>query len=123
MSTTNLPSNVWKKVFDMADKMPALPARKSPATAAAIGFAFGGIGLGIYFGTILDFVVPFILLVILFFMAFPTGGIALLLLPFVCAVWGYKRAAASNARLDAKTGIPAVVVPHGTPALSTLQRN
>src|ERR1017187_10414223 len=75
MSTTNLPSNVWKKVFDLAETMPPLRARKSPVAAAALGFAFGGIGLGIYFGTILDFVVPFILLVILFFMAFPTGGL------------------------------------------------
>jgi hypothetical protein len=120
---TNIPSNVWKTVFDMADKMQPLKARKSPAAAAVIGFAFGGIGLGIYFGTLLDFVVPFILLVILFFMAFPTGGVALLFLPFLCALWGYKRADASNARLDAETGTPRVAVPAATTALSALQRN
>jgi hypothetical protein len=123
MSTSNIPSNVWKKAFDIADAMPPLKTRKSPAAAAVIGFAFGGLGLGIYFGTILDFVVPFTILVILFFFAFPTAGLALLFLPFVCALWGYKRAAGSNARLDAKTGTSVAVVAKATPALSEAQRN
>jgi hypothetical protein len=109
-SNNNLPSNVWKKAFDLADRMQPLKSRKNPAAAAVIGFAFGGIGLGIYFGTILDFVVPFTILLILFLFAFPTAGLALVFLPFLCAMWGYKRAAASNARLDAKNITPPTVI-------------
>ena len=124
MSTpTKLPAGTWTKAFELADKMQPLKVRKSPAAAAVIGFAFGGIGLGIYFGTILDFAVPFTIFLILFIFGFTNAELALLLLPFLCAIWGYKRAAASNARLDANTDTSLAVVPPVIPQPSELQRN
>jgi hypothetical protein len=82
--------------------LPATRKQRSPVTAAIIGFLFGGIGLGLYFKSVLDFLIP---------VAFAVATVALAAAAsapsstgylggcMIAARWGYYRARQSNARL------------------------
>jgi hypothetical protein len=82
-----------------ATDMPALRKRKSPGAAAVIGFLFGGIGLGLYLWSFVDFVVP-IAIVLLAGAALKAAGF--LAGAVIASVWGYFRALYSNNKLDGK---------------------
>jgi hypothetical protein len=69
---------------------------KSPLIAAILGFAFNGIGLGIYFRSWVDLLVP---VGISFAITILSGGFLMVLTPFVCAFYGYIRATGFNANL------------------------
>lgn len=80
------------------DKMPPLTKRKNAALGLVIGLLFGCIGTGIYFRTFLDFLVPFVVLVVLAVL-----GVGLGALPgwVFAGLWGMVRAIDSNNKLDA----------------------
>ena len=62
---------------------------KSRVLAAIIGLLFGGIGLGIYFGSWKDFFILLVISIILVLM-FAAGGV--LLSAIISAIWGFWRA-------------------------------
>lgn len=47
------------------NKLPVLRKRKIPSLAFVIGFLFGGIGLGLYFRSFIDFLAPLALILAL----------------------------------------------------------
>jgi hypothetical protein len=99
MKTENQASrSYFKTVFSIADEMKPLKQKKNPAVAATLGLFTGGVGLGIYLGTWFDFFLPFLMLLLIFILS---GGILTELVPIFWAVWGWRRAKASNAKLDA----------------------
>jgi hypothetical protein len=82
--------------------LPPPRKQRSPAAAAIVGFLFGGIGLALYFRTVVDFVIP-----VLYALASIAVGAAMNLRElgivagaFIAARWGYYRACqlAANAR-------------------------
>jgi hypothetical protein len=83
-------------------RMAPLSQARNPQAAALLGFLFGGIGLGVYFRSFVDFLVP-ILITVLVFMFVPAvlqldEWTAMLLGSIISALWGYFRALDSNAR-------------------------
>jgi hypothetical protein len=82
-----------------------LPRRRSAAAAAIIGLLFGGIGIGIYFRSFLDFVVCSALTMIVS-MAFVVSGSPMTLLLCMCApaLYGFHRVRTSNVKLAAGVG-------------------
>jgi hypothetical protein len=76
--------------------MPALRRKRNPTTAAIIGFCFGGIGLGIYFASFIDFLIPIVITIGMFAVLSQFGVIAGAI---VAATWGYFRAVRSNEKL------------------------
>lgn len=85
--------------------------RTNPNWATVIGFVAGGIGLAIYFRTLVDLLVPVFAAIIL---TLVIGDFGWFVGAFFAACYGYFRAAESNARrvqrgLDAPS--PNVIVP------------
>ena len=81
--------------------MQPLKQKKDPVVAAVLGFALGGLGLGLYFRSWTDFFMPILIWITIMVLGVPTGEVLLLTAPFFCAAYGYRRAKASNAKLDA----------------------
>ncbi|MEJ0090593.1 MAG: hypothetical protein WDM80_12735 [Limisphaerales bacterium] len=81
----------------IADQLEPLDDIKNPFVAAACGFLFGGIGLGLYLRSLKDFLIPFALLFAVIILGIPTGEALLLAVPFIWAVYGYYRVKTSNA--------------------------
>jgi hypothetical protein len=84
----------------MLAQMQPLKTKKSPITAAICGLAFGAIGLGLYFGSIAECVIPAVIWVLAIFLAPASGGTLLIAAPFFCALYGYVRVTASNQKLE-----------------------
>ena len=81
------------------DHLEPLGREVNPQVAAALGLCCGGIGLGLYFWSFIDALVPLILailMIVLFAWFAPLGVLGGAL---VAAVYGYMRAVNSNARL------------------------
>jgi hypothetical protein len=78
---------------------------KNEQLAAVIGFFFGGIGLGLYFQSFIDFIIPvlisIILLVVLPAMVSLDYYLFVFLNSSIPALWGYFRVVNSNSRLVA----------------------
>jgi hypothetical protein len=88
------------------ERMQPLRKEHKPANAAIIGFLFGGIGLGLYFKSVTDFLVPVGFAVATAIAAAVTtsqAGLGVLSGALIAARWGYYRARQSNARLAAAT--------------------
>lgn len=81
----------------MWDTLPPLKARKNPAAAFFIGCCCGGIGLGLYFGSFIDFLVPIVVFIIAALIGLGIGGIPGWLF---AGFWGMMRALDSNKRLE-----------------------
>lgn len=62
---------------------------KSRVLAAILGLLLGGIGLGIYFRSWKDFIIPIVVSIVLVYL-FAAGG--LMLSALFAAVWGFWRA-------------------------------
>jgi hypothetical protein len=77
-----------------------LARRKSASAAAVIGLLFGGIGVGLYFRSFLDFVLCCLFTVVAF-AAFAISGSPMTLLLYVSAsaLYGFHRVRASNVKL------------------------
>ena len=88
-------------LFSIADQLEPLNNIKNPILAAACGFLFGGIGLGLYLRSLKDFLIPFALLFAIVILGIPTGEALLVAVPFIWAAYGYYRVKSSNERLGA----------------------
>jgi hypothetical protein len=94
--------NTTQKILD---QLPVLKKRKEPTVALVIGLLFGGLGLGIYFRSIVDFVAPIATFFALTFVSYGAQiqNLGLIGGALVAAVYGYFRAQNSNERLSAGT--------------------
>ena len=79
------------------NKLPPLTKRVSPGLACVLGFAFGGIGLAIYFLSAVDLFLP---LGITIAVTYVFGDAGLLAGAVMAALYGYFRAMDSNARFE-----------------------
>jgi hypothetical protein len=80
----------------LMNSLPPIHARKNPSLALIIGFVAGGIGLAIYFRSVVDFVLPLGIAVataLLFGDAGILGGAIL------SSLYGFFRASSSNKSL------------------------
>lgn len=99
-SNNHVSGQTMKHVWKMTEQLQPLKARKDPMLAAIFGFCFGGIGLGIYFQSLLDFVLPVVIWLVVLILAAPTGELLAIMAPVFCAIYGYRRAVSSNAKLS-----------------------
>jgi hypothetical protein len=91
--------SVLGHLCNIADQLEPLDEIKNPFVAAACGFLFGGIGLGIYLKSVKDFLIPFALMFAIIILGIPTGEALLVAVPFVWAAYGYYRVKTSNENL------------------------
>ena len=80
-------------MFDLLDNMDPLHEKKDPTISFILGFFCGGIGLGIYFRSLVDAIMPLVVLVILS-VAIPVGGT--IFGAILAGLYGYYRAVSSN---------------------------
>lgn len=97
------------KSLGIIDNLKPLKAKKSPVIAAVSGFFCGGIGLGIYFQSWLDFFVPIAIWIVVAVIAIPTAEALDVLACIFCCFYGYRRAVTSNAKLDALNASPKTI--------------
>ncbi len=55
---------MWEAFLNLLKTMGPLSKKLDPSVAVVVGLIFGGIGLGIYLKSIVDFVIPIIIAVI-----------------------------------------------------------
>jgi hypothetical protein len=91
-----------KSVGSVLGRLPPLKKRKNPSLACVIGFLTGGIGLGLYFWSIVDVLIPVAIALLLLKVVGPAGILGGAL---VAALYGYARAATSNDRLAARDAV------------------
>jgi hypothetical protein len=85
----------------LLSKLPPLGRETNPNLACALGFLFGGVGLGIYFRSFVDFVIP-IAIVITGLVAYSAlGAFGVLGGAVIAALYGYYRSRTSNQALAA----------------------
>jgi hypothetical protein len=85
-------------IFGIFDRLPPLKRKCNPTWALVWGFLLGGIGLGIYFRSFLDF----LLLVMVALVLFSTVGSGGWIVGAAFAsLWGCMRAISSNSKLNA----------------------
>ena len=95
------------EIFKMLDRLAVLHEIKNAGLAAVLGFLFGGIGLGIYFRSFVDFLFPVALVITASVLS--TGfaqldpQIGFLAGSIVASLWGYFRVENSNLRLSRMT--------------------
>ena len=119
MSTKHhVPHSVVSGAFRVADDMEPLKSKKNPVVAATLGFFTCGIGLGIYLGSWLDFAIPFCMLLAL---AVMSGGMLVEFAPFFWALYGYRRAKTSNAKLEAQDQIVEAQIITQPPPIRSIQ--
>jgi hypothetical protein len=87
-----------KQGSQLLDNLETLHSRKNPQIAALWGVLLGGIGLGIYFRSVIDALVPIGLFVVIF--AIYGADVAFVASIVVAGIYGYVRAVHSNMRLD-----------------------
>lgn len=83
-------------IHEILDGMKPLKSEKDPTIACVVGFLFGSLGLGIYFQSFIDFVMPLFFLIVANLMI---GELGLFTVWILTAVYGYHRAISSNAKL------------------------
>jgi hypothetical protein len=88
-------------VARLLDILPPLKGPKNPGMASVIGFLTGGIGLGVYFRSFLDVVVPIVLYLVLTVTSAQVLDLGWIVGALVAGYYGYVRAAHSNTRLAA----------------------
>jgi hypothetical protein len=92
--------------------LPTLRKPKKPGVAAAIGFLFGGIGLGLYFRSFIDFLLPlaaaFALVVTSSAIGSKLASVGWLGGAALVGVYGFFRAQDSNRRLAMQVEAAAV---------------
>lgn len=91
-----------EQIAKFMDALPVLHAKKNASLACILGIVFGGIGLGIYFRSVVDFIIPIgfaILATLIFGNPGFWGGVV------IAGLWGVLRAVNSNARLEGATRV------------------
>jgi len=83
------------------DKLPPLRSQKNAQLAALLGFLFGGLGLGIYFLSFIDFILPTVITLLLAssFLAGQSFGFGFWVGVLFSSAYGYFRVISSNKRL------------------------
>jgi len=100
--------------FPLVSKLPPLKRRTNPVVAALVGFMFGSIGLGIYFRSVLDFVAPLVVIVMLVVTNQATGA-GWLVGALITGAYGFCRTLDSNDRPALNGGaVPAAVMTRQT---------
>jgi hypothetical protein len=94
---------MWSMINAIFDNLPPLKSKKEPVIAFVLGFCCGGIGLGIYFRSPVDLIIPLVILLILS-VAIPVGGIVVG--AAVAGTYGVLRVLVSNAKLDKQAAPP-----------------
>jgi hypothetical protein len=93
-------------VFTLMDKLSPLGSRKNSGVAAFLGFVLGGVGLGIYLRSFVDFLFPIGLAIAasVFWsgLASLDPGTAVLAGSIMASLYGYFRVENSNQRLTAQ---------------------
>ena len=117
----HVPHSALRKVLGIAEELPALKSKKDPVIAAVAGFALGGIGLGLYLQSWLDFLLPGLILIGLVIVSTFTAGLPLLFVPVVWAIYGFRRCRASNAKLERRGGEEILEAEIVTTKLPTIQ--
>lgn len=84
-------------IYKAFDKLPPLSTERNPNVACLVGFLFGGIGIGIYFRSFVDFV---LLLGTVIALTVTLGEIGYLGGMVVAALYGYFRVLSSNATIS-----------------------
>jgi hypothetical protein len=79
--------------------LPPLRRRRNPVWALVIGFLTGGLGLGIYFRSLIDIPIPMILATGVAFYSAQALDLGWALGSGVAAAYGYARVQDSNSRL------------------------
>lgn len=91
------------EIFKLMDRLAPLQDPKNSSFAAFLGFVLGGIGLGLYLRSFIDFVFPIALaiaaLVLWTGLANLDAGIGALAGATIASMWGYFRVENSNRRL------------------------
>jgi hypothetical protein len=81
----------------LMNSLPPIHSRKNPSLALIIGFAAGGVGLGIYFRSVVDFMLP---VGIAFATVHIFGDYGWLGGAILASLYGFFRALSSNKQLD-----------------------
>jgi hypothetical protein len=100
-SWTHRLSAFFDPAWSVMYKLPPLRGRKRPWLAAVIGFAFGGIGLSLYFRKLIDIAVLIIVIVVALVSGTVLHG-GWWLGAAIASFYGYLRAESSNRRLALK---------------------
>jgi hypothetical protein len=99
-------------IIKAVEALPTLRKPKKPGAAAAIGFLFGGIGLGLYFRSFIDFLLPLAAAFALVLTSSALGSkltsVGWLGGAALVGVYGFFRAQDSNKRLAVPVPAPAV---------------
>jgi hypothetical protein len=98
--------------FPLVSKLPPLKRRKNPVVAALVGFMFGSVGLGIYLRSLVDFVAPLVVFVMLVVMNQATVA-GWLVGALIAGAYGFCRTLDSNERLAPNGGVVPVAVVTG----------
>jgi hypothetical protein len=80
-------------------RLPALSQKRNPKTAAAIGFLFGGIGLAVYFRSVVDAIIPIVVSLVCFTVIPDIAGLDWVAGAAIASAYGRQRVQDSNARL------------------------
>ena len=87
------------------ERLRPLRKERSPVKAAIIGFLLGPIGVGLYFRSVIDFLIPELLYIATLTVLVAThktvSYVGILGLLTIAGRWGYYRARQSNERLAA----------------------
>lgn len=83
-------------INEFLSNLPPLKERKDSGTAAILGFLFGGIGLGIYLKSPVNFLIPIFITLVL---GAVLPSIGILVGAVVSGLWGYFRVENSNGKL------------------------
>jgi hypothetical protein len=88
------------KLIELVKQLEPLKVKRNPAIAFVLGFAFGPVGLGIYFKSWMDaFVALALWFVFLVLLGVPSGEILGVLGPTFSGLYGLHRARTSNERI------------------------
>lgn len=86
---------MWALINSIFANLPPLKSKKDPIVAFFLGFCCGGIGLGLYFGSLVDCIIPLVIFLILS-ITIPIGGVVAGAL--IASVYGVLRVLDSNSR-------------------------
>jgi hypothetical protein len=87
-----------EQIARVMNPLPPVQSRKNPWLAFVLGFLLSGIGLGIYFRSLVDLSVPTVIWVVLIV---TPGDAGFWLGAVIGGLWGLLRAVNSNERLGA----------------------
>jgi hypothetical protein len=93
MSNSHLNHAIGHGIKEALTRLPPIRDKKNPLIAGLLGFLLGGLGLGLYFRSWADFIVPILVFMGLSIMIPGLGSVAAILF---ATGWGVVRALASG---------------------------